>query len=87
MNKPKEHRMCPFCLNKQTGDETTIFSSALTPQFIQIRTELFEAIFELADRNTYSYESIQDLLFKLLSDRTLSASPRISKHIAILLSH
>ena len=52
-----------------------------TYRFIPIRTKLFEAIFELADQNTFRYESTQDLLLKLLSDKTLSASPRKSKLI------
>ena len=37
------------------------------PKFIPIRTKLFEAIFELANRNIY--ESTQDPLLKLLSFR------------------
>ena len=67
MNKPREHRMCTFCLNKQIGDEHHYIFKCTYPKFIPIRTKLFEAIFELADQNLYSYESTQDLLLKLLS--------------------
>ena len=77
MNKPREHRMCPFACISRLQMSTTILSSALTLNLFQ--TKLFEAIFELADQKTYSYESTQDLLLKLLSDKSLSASPRISK--------
>ena len=35
MNKPREHRMCPFRLNKQIRDGTTTFSSALIPNLFQ----------------------------------------------------
>ena len=66
-NKPKEQMMCPFCFNKQIGDEHQYIFNCTHPKFIPIRTEHFEAIFELADRNTYSYQSTQDLLFKLQS--------------------
>ena len=78
MNKPRRQRMCPFCLNKQTGDEHRYIFESTHPKFIPIRTKLFEAIFELADWNTYRYESTQDLLLKLLSNKTLSTNPRIS---------
>ena len=74
-----------FSLNKQIGDEQHYISKCTHPKFIPIRTKLFEAIFELADQNTYRYESTQDLLLKLLSDKTLSASPRISKLFYTLL--
>ena len=79
MNKPREHRICPFCLNKQIRDEQHYIFKCNQPKFIPVRTKLFEAIFELADQNTYRYESTQDLSPKLLSDKTLSSSPRISK--------
>ena len=85
MNKPREQRMCPSCLNKQIGDYHHHIFKCTHPKFIPIRTKLFEAIFELADRNIYSYESTQDLLLKLLSDKTLSASARISKLLYTLL--
>ena len=85
MNKPREHRMCTFCLNKQIGDKHLYIFKCTHPKFIPIRTKLFEAIFELADQNSYRYESTQDLLLKLLSDKTLSASPRISKLFYTLL--
>ena len=85
MNKPREHRMCPFCLNKEIGDEHHYNFKCAHPEFILIRTKVFEAIFELADQNTYRYESTQDLLLKLLSVKTLSASPRISKLLYTLL--
>ena len=66
MNKPREHRMCPFCLNKQIGDEHHHIFKCTYPKFIPIRTKLFKAIFELVDQNTYSYESSRkDLLLKL----------------------
>ena len=55
------------------------------PKFIPIRTKLFEAIFELAGQNPCGYESTQDLLLELLSDKTLSSSPRISKLLYTLL--
>ena len=42
--------------------DTTMFSSALIPNLFQYELNTFEAIFELADQNTYSYESTQDLL-------------------------
>ena len=77
MNKPREHRMCTFCLNKQIGDEHHYIFKCTHP--IPILTKLTEAIFEVADQNSYRYESTQDLLLKLSSDKTLSASPRISK--------
>ena len=79
MNKPREQRMCPFCLNKQIGGEHHYIFTCTHSKFIPIRTKLYEAISELAGQNTYRYESTQDLLLKLLSDKTLSASPRISK--------
>ena len=69
--------MCPVCLNKQIGDEHRYVFKCTHPKFIPIRTKLFEAIFELVDQNTYRYRSIQDLLLKLLSDKTLSASPKL----------
>ena len=62
MNKPREHRMCPFCINKLIGDEHHYIFKCTYPKFSPIRTKPFEAIFELADRNTFSYESTQDLL-------------------------
>ena len=79
MNKPREHRLCTFCLNKQIGDEHHYIFKCTHPKFISFRTKLFEAIFELADQNSYRYESTQDLLLELLSDKTLSASKMISK--------
>ena len=85
MNRLREQRMCPFCLNKQIGDEHHYIFKYTHPKFIPIQTKLYEAISELADRNTYRYESTQDLLLKLLSDKTLSASPRISKLLHTLL--
>ena len=85
MNKPREQRMCPFCLNNQIGDEHHYIFKCTHPKFIPIRSKLYEAISELADLNTYRYESTQDLLLKLLSDKTLSASPRISKLLHTLL--
>ena len=71
--------MCPFCLNKQIGNEPHYIFRCNNPKFIPVRTEfkIFEAIYELADWN--SYESTQDLLLKLLSCKTLSASLKISK--------
>ena len=63
--------MCPFSLNKQIGDGHHYIFKCTHPKFIPIRTKHFEATFELADQNTYSYESTQDLLRKLLSDKTL----------------
>ena len=85
MNKPREQRMCPFCLNKQIGDEHHYIFKSTHPKFIPIQTKLYEAISELAGQNTYRYESTQDLLLKLLSDKTLSASPKISKLLHSLL--
>ena len=85
MNKPRKQRMCPFCLNKQIGDEHHYIFMCTHPKFIPIRTKLYEAISELAGQKTYRYESTQDLLLKLLSDKTLSASPRISKLLHTLL--
>ena len=87
MNKPREHRMCTFCLNKQIGDEHHYIFKCTHPKFIPIRTKLvlFEAIFELADQNSYRYESTKDLLLKLLSYKTLPACPRISKLLYTLL--
>ena len=76
MNKPKEQRMCHFCLNKQIGDEHHYIFKCTHPKFIPIRTKLYESISELADQNTYRYESTQDLLLKLLSDKTLSAQSK-----------
>ena len=67
MNKPREQRMCPFCLNKEIGGEHHYIFKSTHPKFIPVRTKLFEAIFELADQNIYRYESTQDLLLKLLS--------------------
>ena len=61
MNKPREHRMCTFCWNKQIRDEHHYIFKCTHPKFIQIGTKLFEAIFELADQNSYRYESTQDL--------------------------
>ena len=51
MNKPREHRMRPFCLNKQVGDEHHYIFKCTHPKFITIRTKLFQAIFELAGQN------------------------------------
>ena len=85
MNKPRERRMSTFCLNKQTGDEHHYIFQCTHPKFIPIRTKLFEAIFEFTDQNSYKYESTQDLLLKLLSDKTPSASPKISKLLYTLL--
>ena len=56
MSNLREQRMCPFCLNKHTGDEHHYIFKCTHPRFIPIQTKLFEAIFELADWNTYSYE-------------------------------
>ena len=61
MNKPKEHRMCTFYWNKQIRDEHHYIFKCTRPKFIQIGTKLFEAIFELADQNSYRYESTQYL--------------------------
>ena len=69
--------MCPFYLKKQIGDENHYIFICTHPKFIPIRTTVFEAILELADWNRY--ESTQDLLLKLLSDKTHSASPMILK--------
>ena len=55
MNEPSEQRTCPFCLNKQIGDEDYYIFKCTHPEFIPIPTKLFEAIFKLADRNAYSY--------------------------------
>ena len=55
INKPSEQRMCPLCLNKR--DEHHYILKCTHPKFIPIRTKFFEAIFELADQNTYRYES------------------------------
>ena len=76
-----------FCLNKQIGDEHHYIFKCTHPKFIpiRIRTKLYEAISELAGQNTHRSESTQDLLLKLLSDKTLSASPRISKLLHTLL--
>ena len=63
---------------------TTIFSSSLDLNLFQYQLNS-EAIFNITNRNTYSHESTQDLLLKLLSDKTLSASPRISKLFYTLL--
>ena len=58
MNKSIEHRMCPFCLYKQIGDEHHYIFKCTYPTFIPILlTELFKAISELRDKNTHSYES------------------------------
>ena len=77
--------MCPFCLNKQIGDEHHYIFKDTHSKFISIQTKLFEDVVELADQNIYRYESTQDLSLKLLSDKTLSASPRISKLFCTLL--
>ena len=72
-------------INKPREDEHHYIFKCTHPKFIPIRTKLFEAIFELADQNTYRYQSTQDLLLKLLSHKTFSASPRISKLLHTLL--
>ena len=90
MDKLREHRMCPLCLNKQIGNEHHYNFKSIHPKFIPIRTKLFKAIFELANQNTYSCESKQDLLLDLLSDKILLPLQRFQNcftHIAILLSH
>ena len=71
--------MSPPCLNKQIGDEHHYIFKHTRSKFSLIRCflTLFEAIYELADWNNYG--STHDLLLKILSDKTLSASPRISK--------
>ena len=81
MNKPR----MSFSMNKQTRDEHHYIFKCTHPKFILIRTKLFGAISELTDQNTHRYESTQDLLLKLLSDKVLSASPRISKLLYTLL--
>ena len=35
MNKPMEQRMCPFCLNKQIGDEHHYIFKCTHPKFIR----------------------------------------------------
>ena len=35
MNKPREQRMCPFCLNSRLEMSTTLFSSALILNLFQ----------------------------------------------------
>ena len=58
--------MSPFCLNKQIGDEHHHIFKCTYPKFIPIRTKLFEAVSDLVDQNTYSYESTRkDLLLEL----------------------
>ena len=58
MNKPREHKMCPFCMNKQIGDVHHYIFKCTHAKFIPNRTKLFEAIFESADQNTYMSQHI-----------------------------
>ena len=44
MTKPREHRMCTFCWNKEIGDEHLYIFKFTHPKFIPIRAKLFEAI-------------------------------------------
>ena len=72
------------CLNKQIRDEHHCRPHSVLNLF-QYEPNTKQTIFELADQNTYSYESTKDLSLKLLFDKTLCASPRISKLFYTLL--